>query len=53
MAAVMKVRISVDLVKSVYQVADSVRVGQVIQRKPLNRQVSGDIYRSKRNRSSR
>lgn len=34
--AVMK-RIAVDLVKSVYQVAESVRSGQVVQRKRLNR----------------
>ncbi|MBB3101711.1 hypothetical protein FHR87_000071 [Azomonas macrocytogenes] len=30
-------RIAVDLAKSVYQVAESVRVGQVVQRKRLNR----------------
>ena len=32
----MKVRIAVDLAKSIYQVAESVRVGQVSQRKRLN-----------------
>ena len=31
-------RIAVDLAKSVYQVAESVRSGQVIQRKRLNRE---------------
>ena len=31
-------RIAVDLAKSVYQVAESVRVGQVSQRKRLNRE---------------
>ena len=30
-------RIAVDLAKSVYQVAESVRSGQVVQRKRLNR----------------
>lgn len=30
-------RIAVDLAKSVYQVAESVRAGEVIQRKRLNR----------------
>ena len=31
-------RIAVDLAKSVYQVAESVRSGQVVQRKRLNRE---------------
>lgn len=31
-------RIAVDLAKSVYQVAESVRFGQVVQRKRLNRE---------------
>lgn len=34
----MSVRIAVDLAKSVYQVTESVRVGQVSQRKRLNRE---------------
>ena len=31
-------RIAVDLTKSIYQVAESVRFGQVVQRKRLNRE---------------
>ena len=46
-------RIAVDLAKSVYQVAESVRSGQVVQRKRLNREAFGDIYRSRPSRSSR
>lgn len=45
-------RTAVDLAKSVYQVSDSVRVGQVSQHYRLRREHLGDIYSSRWNQSS-
>lgn len=45
-------RIAVDFAKFVYQAAESVRIGQVSQRKLLSQAALGYIYRSKLSRSS-